>query len=181
MRIFLMATLAQLIDDYLAGPTAVRKAVAGMTSQQLRSRPIAGKWSTVKVVCHLTDFAPVMPNAVLGLDVGGDNLKAVHADGTGRTVPFALWQRSAELPAALAALIREMPRCEQLAVTMTGELCDCYESKRQGVAAILDAMQDNADGLPVRVWRTDGRFVSAAAAKDGYLLTASANWHELST
>jgi probable H4MPT-linked C1 transfer pathway protein len=122
-----------------------------------------------------------MPNAVLGLDVGGANLKAVHTDGTARTVPFALWQRPAELPAALATLIRDMPRCDRLAVTMTGELCDCYESKRQGVAAILDAIQDSAGGVPVQVWGTDGRFAAPREAKDGYLLTASANWHALAT
>ena len=28
---------------------------SGMTSKELRHRPIAGKWSTLEVVCHLTD------------------------------------------------------------------------------------------------------------------------------
>jgi probable H4MPT-linked C1 transfer pathway protein len=122
-----------------------------------------------------------MSTAVLGLDVGGANLKAVHTDGTARTTPFALWKRPAELPAALAELIHAMPGADQLAVTMTGELCDCFESKRQGVAAILDAVTAAAAGLPVSVWRTDGRFVPPADAKDAYLLTASANWHALAT
>jgi hypothetical protein len=52
--------MAQLIDDYLAGPAAVRKAVSGMSAEQLRARPVAGKWSTLEVVCHLTDFDPIM-------------------------------------------------------------------------------------------------------------------------
>jgi uncharacterized damage-inducible protein DinB len=55
-----MATLAQQIDEYLAGPAAVRKAVAGMSAEQLRARPVAGKWSTLEVICHLTDFDPIM-------------------------------------------------------------------------------------------------------------------------
>ena len=122
-----------------------------------------------------------MSTTVLGLDVGGANLKAVHSDGTVRTVPFALWKRSAELPAALVELIRVMPRAEQLAVTMTGELCDCFESKRQGVAAILDSVEQAAGGVPIRVWRTDGLFVTPAEAKETHLLTASANWHALAT
>jgi probable H4MPT-linked C1 transfer pathway protein len=121
-----------------------------------------------------------MSTAVLGLDVGGANLKAVHTDGTARTVPFALWKRPAELPAALADLVRAMPRADQLAVTMTGELCDCFESKRQGVAAILDAVEQAA-ATPVRVWRTDGQFVPPAEAREAHLLTASANWHALAT
>ncbi len=122
-----------------------------------------------------------MSTAVLGLDVGGANLKVVHTDGTARTVPFALWKRSVELPAALTELIRDMPRADQLAVTMTGELCDCYESKLQGVAAILGAVETAASGIPVRVWRTDGQFASPAVAKETPLLAASANWHALAT
>jgi hypothetical protein len=49
----------QQIDQYLAGPDLVRKAVKGMTRQQLLARPIPGKWSTLEVVCHLVDFDPI--------------------------------------------------------------------------------------------------------------------------
>ena len=48
-----------LIDRYLAGPARLQEAVAGMTADQLRARPIAGKWSTLEVVCHLADFEPI--------------------------------------------------------------------------------------------------------------------------
>lgn len=44
-----------LIDDYLSSVPLLRSATAGMTADQLRARPIAGKWSTLEVVCHLTD------------------------------------------------------------------------------------------------------------------------------
>jgi hypothetical protein len=48
-----------LIEQYLAGPAQLRKAVAGMTREQLRARPVAGKWSTLEVICHIADFEPV--------------------------------------------------------------------------------------------------------------------------
>lgn len=48
-----------LIDEYAAGPAELRKLVAGLTSEQVRARPIPGKWSTLEVVCHLSDFEPV--------------------------------------------------------------------------------------------------------------------------
>jgi uncharacterized damage-inducible protein DinB len=47
--------VSQLIDAYLAGPQTLRQAVAGMSREQLVSRPVAGKWSTLEVVCHLVD------------------------------------------------------------------------------------------------------------------------------
>ena len=44
-----------LIDTYIAGPRQLRQAVAGMTRDQLVARPVAGRWSTLEVVCHLVD------------------------------------------------------------------------------------------------------------------------------
>jgi len=48
--------LAKLIEQYAAGSPIVRQAVAGMTREQVLARPIAGKWSSLEVVCHLADF-----------------------------------------------------------------------------------------------------------------------------
>jgi hypothetical protein len=46
---------ADLIAVYEQGIDALRAAVAGMTPEQVCSRPIAGKWSTLEVVAHLAD------------------------------------------------------------------------------------------------------------------------------
>jgi DinB superfamily len=48
-----------LIEQYLAGPGLLRRAVAGMTGDQLLARPIPGRWSTQEVVCHLADYEPM--------------------------------------------------------------------------------------------------------------------------
>jgi probable H4MPT-linked C1 transfer pathway protein len=117
-----------------------------------------------------------MSRSVLGLDIGGANLKAAHTDGTARSVPFALWKDPAGLPDALRALIASLPPADRLAVTMTGELCDCFESKRQGVYAILAAAEAVAAGKPLRVWRNDGRFVDLETARNTSLRVAAANW-----
>jgi len=44
-----------LLDAYLAGPNQLRSAVAGLSREQLISRPVAGRWSVQEVVCHLAD------------------------------------------------------------------------------------------------------------------------------
>ena len=122
-----------------------------------------------------------MVHLILGLDIGGANLKAATADGRAVSVPFALWKTPAGLPAALAALVQQFPGATAFAVTMTGELCDCFETKRQGVAAILDAVAAAAAGRPVKVWTTDGTFVDVAAARTDPLKAAAANWLALAT
>jgi uncharacterized damage-inducible protein DinB len=48
-----------LIEQYLAGPGLVERAVQKMSGDQLDAAPIAGKWSTRQVVCHIVDFEPV--------------------------------------------------------------------------------------------------------------------------
>jgi len=48
-----------LIEQYLAGPDLLRRAVGGMTKEQLLARPIPGKWSTLDVVCHIADYEPI--------------------------------------------------------------------------------------------------------------------------
>jgi probable H4MPT-linked C1 transfer pathway protein len=118
---------------------------------------------------------------VLGLDIGGANLKAAHSDGRARSVPFALWKDPSRLPDVLRRLIAELPPADMLAVTMTGELCDCFPSKRQGVLAILDAVAAAAGPTPLRVWRNDGRFVDLAMARATPLQVAAANWLALAT
>jgi uncharacterized damage-inducible protein DinB len=44
-----------LIESFVAGASSLRRAVAGLSPEQLRARPVPGKWSTLEVVCHLVD------------------------------------------------------------------------------------------------------------------------------
>ncbi len=111
---------------------------------------------------------------VLGLDIGGANLKAAHTAGPARSVPFALWKDPAGLTDQLRALLAECPPAGRLAITMTAELCDCFQSKRQGVEHVLAAVETLSGN--VRVWTNDGVFASLAEARRVPLKVASANW-----
>lgn len=48
-------TAPDLISAFEKGVEELRLAVAGLTGEQQRSRPVAGKWSTLEVVCHIAD------------------------------------------------------------------------------------------------------------------------------
>jgi hypothetical protein len=117
----------------------------------------------------------------VGLDIGGANIKAAHTSGAAVLQPFELWKKPADLSGVLAAVLAQLPAPDQLAVTMTGELCDCFSNKREGVAAILAAVESVAGSRPVRVWQIDGRFVEPQIARGRPFETASANWHALAT
>jgi GNAT superfamily N-acetyltransferase len=45
----------ELLAEYAAGPELLRSAVTGLSADELRLRPIPGRWSTLEVVCHISD------------------------------------------------------------------------------------------------------------------------------
>jgi len=120
---------------------------------------------------------------VLGLDIGGANLKAATASGAAGQWPFALWQYPDQLGETLISFLEQFADTgfDAVAVTMTGELCDCYTSKREGVMRILDAVDLAVEGRPTGVWLTDGRLVSTSDARAVPMLAAASNWHALAT
>jgi probable H4MPT-linked C1 transfer pathway protein len=115
----------------------------------------------------------------LALDIGGANLKAADGKEFAESYAFALWREPTRLAQELRTIIAEAPPCDHLAVTMTGELADCFESKAIGVQAILKAVNSAADGRHTRVYLTDGMLVSPQVAMMKPLLAAASNWHAL--
>src|SRR6478609_2182952 len=115
----------------------------------------------------------------LGVDIGGANLKAANAAGWARSMPFALWRNPEGLTAALAELVASAPAFERLAVTMTGELCDCYRSKAEGVAKILASVREVAVKRYVSVYLSDGGCVSIPTASERPWLAAASNWRAI--
>src|SRR5271154_2955731 len=95
-----MATLPEMIDSYLAGVQTLRQAVRGMTQDQLLARPLAGRWSTLEVVCHLADFEPIM----------ADRMKRIIAEEN----PTLLGASEVRFAAALAYQDRDAD--EELAI-----------------------------------------------------------------
>lgn len=115
----------------------------------------------------------------LALDIGGANLKAADGHGFAISHYFPLWQKPGELANALQQLIAQSPRHDRIAVTMTGELADCFYTKAEGVGAILSAVASVSDGRDVFVYLVDGSFVSPQQAIEQPLLAAASNWHAL--
>jgi probable H4MPT-linked C1 transfer pathway protein len=122
-----------------------------------------------------------LPVRVVGLDIGGANLKAADAEGHALTRPFAVWKNPDHLAAEVDRLLAAFQKPDAIAVTMTAELADCYRTKREGVDAILSAVELAAGDVPVSVWQTAGRLVSPREARAAPSLTAAANWHALAT
>lgn len=117
--------------------------------------------------------------STLALDIGGANLKAADDRGLVRSHAFELWRHPERLAGRLERLIAEFSEIDSVAATMTAELCDCFETKREGVLRVLEALERIAEGRTLQVWQTDGRLVLLDEARQSPLQAAAANWRAL--
>lgn len=84
--------LEKLIQDYLMGPGLLRSAITGLSPEQLKARPIAGKWSTLEVVCHLADFDPILADRIKRI-IAEDRPQLIGADENRFASQLAYHQR----------------------------------------------------------------------------------------
>ena len=117
----------------------------------------------------------------IGWDLGGAHLKAARLGPTGGVervlqVPCALWQGLPELEHALDAAESALGPAPAHAVTMTGEMVDCFPTRAHGVACLIEAMRKRVGHEGLRFYAgTRGLVTPSEAAGDG-LRVASANW-----
>ena len=119
---------------------------------------------------------------ILGLDIGGANVKASTADGECLSIPFPIWQKKE----GLREVLSQLPYFRQLApqivaVTMTAELADCFISKADGVAFVINTVVEAFPNSLIRIWLTSGEFAEPLDAIELPELAGASNWHALAT
>ena len=122
-----------------------------------------------------------MKSSWIGIDIGGANIKIACHGKPAIRIPFKLWQQPQQLAPTLLQTLSALDRIDRLAVTMTGELADCFTDKRHGVEFICDAVEEHFSHTQPLYYQTNGQFVGAEVAKANYLQTAASNWHALAT
>lgn len=112
---------------------------------------------------------------LIALDIGGANIKAADGLGWSSSMPFAMWRDWQRLSLTLADFLPQV--AERVVATMTGEIADCFASRRAGVEHIVAALVAAADTSDVGLYTTDGRVVSPEVAIRNPLAVAASNWH----
>jgi len=121
-----------------------------------------------------------LDHSILGLDIGGANIKYCFRSGEAGSLPFELWKQ----PDRLADFLQQIPGWHlagSFGVTMTGELADCFASRHAGVTSICHSVQNAVGHRPVRFYQINGRFVDPSEAIGNWHGTAASNWHALAT
>jgi len=121
--------------------------------------------------------------AALGWDIGGAHLKAVALAADRRVLathllPCPLWQGLEHLEQAARAVVSACAGAAPAhAVTMTGELCDLFEGRAEGVQRIVDTLSRVLAPATPRVYVLDHGLVPPPLRDP--LAAASMNWHAM--
>jgi probable H4MPT-linked C1 transfer pathway protein len=111
----------------------------------------------------------------LGIDVGGANTKLATADGRVESLYAPLWRDKERLFAVLVAAKRKYgSELEAVGAVMTGELSDCFDSRREGVLYIKEALASTFNS--VLFFDLTGTFRAASTVDRDPLAFAASNW-----
>ncbi len=128
----------------------------------------------------MTSPIPSSRRPVVGWDLGGVHVKAALAEAgaicAAVQVPCPLWRGLPALDEALASLPDWARTQADHAVTMTGELTDCFTSRSAGVRELAGWAAGNLQGS-VRIYAGRAGFLGSGAAAGAPADVASANWH----
>jgi (4-(4-[2-(gamma-L-glutamylamino)ethyl]phenoxymethyl)furan-2-yl)methanamine synthase len=123
---------------------------------------------------------------VLGFDIGGANTKAafvcvkngkqVHSEVAFEYFP--VWKQQESLSNVLLMLKQRLGASDLngVGVTMTAELSDAYQTKREGVNHILGCTKQAFPEVPIYVLNTDAKLEPLNVAIQQPLSVAAANW-----
>jgi (4-(4-[2-(gamma-L-glutamylamino)ethyl]phenoxymethyl)furan-2-yl)methanamine synthase len=122
----------------------------------------------------------------IGFDIGGANTKAAHITfeknkllrTQGAVEYFPMWKHPDKLAGVLLGLKEKfgVSRLDVVGVTMTAELSDAYQTKREGVNHILGCVKQAFPHIAIYVLSTDVKLEPFDLAKDVPLQFAAANW-----
>lgn len=121
---------------------------------------------------------------ILGVDIGGANIKYCTNDGQACSTNFPMWKLADQLVDALHQDCRRFTDIDSIAITMTGELADCFLDRAIGVQHIVSHACRAALKCGIRDLRfygVDGQFHDATSANESVDRIAAANWHALAS
>jgi (4-(4-[2-(gamma-L-glutamylamino)ethyl]phenoxymethyl)furan-2-yl)methanamine synthase len=120
-------------------------------------------------------------SVIIGWDIGGAHLKAARVkEGRVEAAVQAatpLWLGLDSLETALDALHARLGDADHHVITMTGELCDAFPSRREGVAGLAAIAARHLAPAASSLYAGRAGFVGLGEAASHAADIASANWH----
>jgi probable H4MPT-linked C1 transfer pathway protein len=130
---------------------------------------------------------------IIGLDIGGANTKAalilfkkqkiIKSDSTIEYFPF--WEKTInDIPEMLKNIVSNLINKNgynlddiyKIAITITAELSDAFQTKREGIFTILNALEKVFNKNKLRFITNRSGYIDFETAESNYLSITAANW-----
>ncbi|MFO8020125.1 MAG: hydantoinase/oxoprolinase family protein [Promethearchaeia archaeon] len=134
-------------------------------------------------------------NLILGLDIGGANTKAAFLqykngliiEGSSYIEYFPFWVKTLnDIPQMLERVTKKLSDISKIkdlknslssvAVTITAELSDAFQTKKEGILTILNALEQVFPSEKLYFISITSQFLSLKRARKNYEKIAAANW-----
>ncbi|MCA9182414.1 MAG: hypothetical protein KDA51_13205, partial [Planctomycetales bacterium] len=127
---------------------------------------------------------PASTCRVLGIDIGGAHIKLANSVGQSAAWYFPMWSAADELANSLRQGIECFSKdtrstYSHIAVTMTGEMADCFATRAAGVEFILQQVASALTTVELHVYSVDGSWLTPQSACQRPWDVAASNWHAL--
>ena len=134
-----------------------------------------------------------MFKAILGLDIGGANTKAALIKYS-NSIPlesfsyieyFPFWEQTLkDIPEMFNRIINQlvksngysMEKVDSIAITITAELSDAFETKKEGVLTILKALEQVFEKEKMVFINNENKFIDFNQVSSNPISVAAANW-----
>ncbi len=130
---------------------------------------------------------------VLGLDIGGANTKGALISFEDNKIKkssshieyFPFWEKTLnQIPLMLNQIINnitkkhqiELKKIDHVGITITAELSDAFQTKREGIIKILNALENVFEKAKMRFISHEIKFITFEEAMNHPLSIAAANW-----
>jgi hypothetical protein len=130
---------------------------------------------------------------ILGLDIGGANTKAALIQFKNEEILesfsyieyFPFWEKSInQIPQMFKRIISnllqknsiQLIEIDYIAITITAELSDAFQTKREGIMSIINALECVFDSEKMFFINNEGEYMDVNQAKQDCLKIAAANW-----
>jgi len=130
---------------------------------------------------------------ILGLDIGGANTKAALIIFKNSEIYnsfsyieyFPFWEKNlSQIPEMFNRIVLNLieknaltlEKIDFIAITITAELSDAFQTKREGILTILEALEKVFHKDKLKFITNQNKFVDYTTAKSDYYLIAAANW-----
>lgn len=150
-------------------------------------------WSSLNQIVQVIPIVIMVLTYILGLDIGGANTKAalikfdtsIILESFSLIEYFPFWEKTLkDIPKMFKRIVEsliinnglDLEDINFISITITAELSDAFQTKKEGINTILNALEQVFDKEKMYFINNENEFIDFKQVKSNPISVAAANW-----